>query len=138
MPKVKRSLVICNEDGVYKLRLELLNNLKSKLHRIIERAYMRPEVNSNRPEILFRGKISLWCEVTSLSALTWLRAQWTSPQCKFNFGRIDRSEISNRNSSKKLLKNRNISCSALFHMKAKVCLFIFPCPWLSLKAFFCF
>ena len=70
MPQVKRSLVICNEDGVYKLRLELLNNLKSKLHRIIERAYMRPEVNSNRPEILFRGKISLWREVTSLSALT--------------------------------------------------------------------
>ena len=97
MPQVKRSLVVCNEDGIYKLRLELLSNLKSKLHRIIEHAYIRPEVNSNRLEISFRGKISPRREVTSPPALTWPRAQWTSPQPKFNFGRIDRSEISNRN-----------------------------------------
>ena len=33
---------------------------------------MRPEVNSNRFEISLQDKISLRCEVTSLSALTWL------------------------------------------------------------------
>ena len=37
---------------------------------ISEHVYMGPEVNSNRFEISFRDKISLRCEVTSLSAFT--------------------------------------------------------------------
>ena len=41
-------------------------------------------------------KISLWCEVTSLAAFTWLQVVWNSLRCKFHFGQIDRSEISNR------------------------------------------
>ena len=36
----------------------------------LEHVYMRPEVNSNRFEISLRGKISLRCEVTSLSVFT--------------------------------------------------------------------
>ena len=36
----------------------------------LEHIYMRPEVNSNRFEISLRGKISLRCQVTSLSAFT--------------------------------------------------------------------
>ena len=35
-----------------------------------EHVYMTPEVNSNRFEMSLRGKISLSCEVTSLSAFT--------------------------------------------------------------------
>ena len=35
-----------------------------------EHVYMRPEMNSNRFEISLWDKISLWCEVTSLSAFT--------------------------------------------------------------------
>ena len=54
------------------------------------------EVNSNRFEISLWGKISLRCEVTSLSVFTWLRAKWNSLRCKFHFGQFDRSEISNR------------------------------------------
>ena len=38
--------------------------------RELEHVYMRPEVNSNQFEISLQGKISLPCEVTSLSALT--------------------------------------------------------------------
>ena len=38
----------------------------------LEHVYMRPEANSNRFEISLRGNISLWCEVTLLSAFTWL------------------------------------------------------------------
>ena len=34
----------------------------------LEHIYMRPNVNSNRFEISLRGKISLRCQVTSLSA----------------------------------------------------------------------
>ena len=41
---------------------------------LLEHVYMRPEVNSNQFEISLRGKISLRCEVTSLSTFTWLRA----------------------------------------------------------------
>ena len=40
------------------------------LHEHLEHVYMRPEVNSNRFEISLQGKISLWCEVTSLSVFT--------------------------------------------------------------------
>ena len=36
----------------------------------LEHIHMRPEVNSNRFEISLRDKISLRCEVTSLSAFT--------------------------------------------------------------------
>ena len=36
----------------------------------LEHVYMGPEVNSNRFEISLRGKISLRCKVTSLSAFT--------------------------------------------------------------------
>ena len=42
-----------------------------------------------------RGKISLRCELTSLSASTWLQAWWNSFRCKFHLGQFDRSEISN-------------------------------------------
>ena len=49
----------------------------------IEHVYSRPEVNSNRFEISLWGKISLRCEVTSLSAFTWLRTKWNSPRYKF-------------------------------------------------------
>ena len=63
---------------------------------VLSHVYTRPEVNSNQFEISLRGKISLRCEVTSLSAFTWLRAEWNSLRCKFHFGQIDRSEISNR------------------------------------------
>ena len=44
----------------------------------LEHVYMRPEVNSNRSEISLRDKTSLQCEVTSLSAFTWLRLKWNS------------------------------------------------------------
>ena len=37
---------------------------------MLEHVYMRPEVDSNRFEISPRGKISLRCKVTSLSAFT--------------------------------------------------------------------
>ena len=57
---------------------------------------MKPEVNSNRFEISLRDKIPLRCEVMSLPAFTWLRAELNSLWCKFHFGQIDRSEISNR------------------------------------------
>ena len=53
-------------------------------------------VNSNWFEISLRDKISLRCEITSLSAFTWLRVEWNSLRCKFHFGQIDRSKISNR------------------------------------------
>ena len=59
----------------------------------LEHIHMRPEVNSNRFEISLRDKISLRCEVTSLSAFTWLRAEWNSLRCKFHFGQVDQSEI---------------------------------------------
>ena len=36
----------------------------------LEHVYMRPEVNTNQFEISLQGKISLRCEVTSLSAFT--------------------------------------------------------------------
>ena len=67
-----------------------------KLYVGLEHVYMRLEVNSNRFEISFRDKISLWCEVTSLPAFIWLQAEWNSLRCKFDFGQFDRSEISNR------------------------------------------
>ena len=38
--------------------------------KLLEHVYMRPKVNSNRFEISLWGKISLRCEVTSLSAFT--------------------------------------------------------------------
>ena len=60
---------------------------------------MRPEVNSNRFEI------SLRCELTLLSAFTWLRTEWNSLRCKFHFGKIDRSEISNRSEFSMLTVN---------------------------------
>ena len=41
-----------------------------KMFPMLERVYMRPEVNSNRFEISLRGKISLRCKVTSLFAFT--------------------------------------------------------------------
>ena len=53
-----------------------------------EHVYMRPKVNSNRFEISQRDKISLRCEVTSLSAFTWLQAEWNSLRCKFHFGQF--------------------------------------------------
>ena len=82
----------------------------------LENIYMRPEVNSNRFEISLQGKISLCCEVTSLSVLAWLRAWWNSLRCKLHFGQIDRSEISNRsefsmqtvNASRKIKLHRTI------------------------------
>ena len=43
--------------------------------RELEHVYMRTGVNSNRFEISLRDKISLRCEVTSLSAFTWLWAE---------------------------------------------------------------
>ena len=84
---------------------------------------MRPEVNSNRFEISLQDKISLRCEVTSLSALTWLWGELKlrphlhetlvnsnrfeislrgriSLRCEVHFGsnftsvKVDRSEIS--------------------------------------------
>ena len=39
-------------------------------HGNLEHVYMRPKVNSNRFEISLRGKISLRCKVTSLTAFT--------------------------------------------------------------------
>ena len=61
----------------------------------LEHVYMRPEENSNRFEISLWDKTSLRCELTSLSAFTWLRAEWNSLRCKFHFGQNDRREISN-------------------------------------------
>ena len=60
----------------------------------LEHVSMRPE--SNRFEISLPDKISLRCEITSLSAFTWLRVEWNSLWCKLHFGQIDRNEISNR------------------------------------------
>ena len=53
------------------------------------------EVNTNRFEISLRDQISLRCEVTSLSRFTWLRAEWNSFRCKFQFGQIDWIPVSN-------------------------------------------
>ena len=55
---------------------------------ILEHVYMRPEVSSNWFEISLWDKIPLWCEVTSLSAFTWIRAEWNSLRSnwsKWNF-----------------------------------------------------
>ena len=62
----------------------------------LENIYMRPEVNSNRFEISLQSKISLCCDVTSLSALALLRAWWNSFRCKLHFGQIYRNEILKR------------------------------------------
>ena len=66
------------ESTLLKKRLQNIYfpvNIKKFLRTPIwEHVYMRPEVNSNRFEVSLRGKISLRCEVTSLSAFTWLRA----------------------------------------------------------------
>ena len=51
---------------------------------------IRSKVKANRFEISPRGKMSLRCKVT------WLQAKWKSLRCKFYFGQVDRSEISNR------------------------------------------
>ena len=56
---------------------------------------MRPEVNSNRFEISLRGKVSIWCKVTSLSAFRWFQVKWNSLRCRFHFGQWNQSEISN-------------------------------------------
>ena len=44
----------------------------------LEQVYMRPEMNSNLFEISLRGRISLQCKITSLSAFTWPQAKWNS------------------------------------------------------------
>ena len=62
----------------------------------LEHVYMTTEGNSNWFEISLWDKISLRCEVTSLSAFAWLRVEWNSLWCKFHIGQIDQSEISNR------------------------------------------
>ena len=83
------------------LNTEVRFSIEMKSHtglssfRLSEHGYMRPEVNSNQFEILLQDKISLLCEVTSLSAFTWLQAEWNSIQYKFHFDQIDRSKISN-------------------------------------------
>ena len=57
---------------------------------------MRLEVNWNRFEISLWGKISLWWNLTSLSAFTGVQAKWNSLRYKFHFGQFDQSRISNR------------------------------------------
>ena len=73
----------------YSIAHPLITALDSRESSLVH-VYMRPEVNSDRFEI------SLRCKITSLSAFTWLRAEWKSLLCKFHFGQFDRSEISNR------------------------------------------
>ena len=46
------------------------------------------KMNSSRFEISLWCKISLRCEITSLSAFTYFRASWNSLQCKFYFGQF--------------------------------------------------
>ena len=43
--------------------------------RLEKQVYMRPEVNSDRLEILLWSEISLRCKATSVSALTRLQAK---------------------------------------------------------------
>ena len=46
----------------------------SRSYQMLEHVYMKPEVKSNWFEISLWGKVSLRCEVTSLSAVAWLKA----------------------------------------------------------------
>ena len=62
----KKYQILVNLPKRY-IQILLVKNLH---HSDSEHVYMRPEVNSNRFEISLRGKISLRCEVTSLSAFT--------------------------------------------------------------------
>ena len=59
------------------------HSLQVQLWFKLEHVYMRPEVNSNRFDISLRGKVSLRCKVTSLSAFIWLWAEWKSLRYKF-------------------------------------------------------
>ena len=63
-----------------------------------------PKWTQNRFEISLQDKISLLCEVTSLSAFTWLRVEWNSLRCKFHFGQIDQ---------------RNFKPQWVFHVNSK-------------------
>ena len=54
--------------GLVKMKLCRSRDLKEFSD--LEHVYMRREVNSNWFEISLRGKISLWCKVTSLFAST--------------------------------------------------------------------
>ena len=72
------------------------NNYHQATFVAFQHIYMKPEVNSNRFEISLWDKISLLCEVTSLSAFTWLPSEGNSLRCNFHFGQIDQGEISNR------------------------------------------
>ena len=75
-------------DGIILLNIKYFTHiaafLKSKcLRQSLTVYHLSWEVNSNRLEIPIRGKISLRCKVTSLSAFTWVKAKWNSFRCKF-------------------------------------------------------
>ena len=80
-------ILFCKLINLCILMKASISSLRARLH--------ETEVNSNWLEISLRDKISLLCEITSLSTFTWLRLEWNSLRCKFDFGQIDRSEISN-------------------------------------------
>ena len=50
-----------------------------------EHVYTRLEVNSNQFGISIWDRVSLRCDVTSLSAFTWIQAEWNLHWCKFHF-----------------------------------------------------
>ena len=62
----------------------------------LEHVYIETRSKLKPVWVSLRDKISSLCEVTSLSAFTWLRAEWNSLRCKFHFGQFDRSQMSNR------------------------------------------
>ena len=62
-------------------KIEIEHDLQSEAFFFTpEQIYMTSEVNSNRFEVSLRGKTSLRCKVTSLSAFTWPQAKWNSLQ----------------------------------------------------------
>ena len=64
--KIRKILIAVSEKTALPTNHKEININKTDLRA----RYMRPEVNSNRFEISLLGKISLRCEVTSLSAFT--------------------------------------------------------------------
>ena len=66
--------IVSRNNNFYNIffRLELIDVINSKpiMYLPFRARLDETEVNSNLFEISFRSKISLWCEVTSLSALT--------------------------------------------------------------------
>ena len=55
--------------------------------------HMRGEINSNRYEISFRLKISIWWPVSSLLVFTWIEVKWDSKWYGFHICNFDQNEI---------------------------------------------